>query len=85
VWLIALLLSAAIKGEKDRERVRYGLGLWAPEMRPHWHRLFHDFSLHAYANIWTEWCRDDPQRAWKVMSAVIDVLAVWIALEQLAN
>jgi hypothetical protein len=78
VWLIALLLSAAIKGGKDRERIRYCLGLFAPEMGPHWDRVRDGFSFHDYANIWTEWMRRDPQRGWKVMSAFYE--AVILAL-----
>jgi hypothetical protein len=64
LWLIQLALGKI--EDHDRERLRYGLGLWSPSMRPHWHRLVSDPSGHTWVNIWTEWCRLDAQRAGKV-------------------
>jgi hypothetical protein len=77
MWLLAILIGCLIPNKKpDRDRVRHVLGLFSPEMRPHWQRLREQPSFHAYSNIWTEWTRLDPQRAWKTMSALIDLAVV---------
>ena len=74
MWLLILLIGACFPDQApDRKRIKHFLGLAAPEMRPHWQRLWQTPSLHAYANIWTEWTRLDPQRAWKTMSALLDL------------
>lgn len=80
MWLLLLFVNCLRPGAApDRERVWYWLGFTSPEMRPHWQRLRENPSMHAYSNIWTEWTRLDPQRAWKTFSSVIDVLLVlWL-------
>jgi len=64
----------------ERDMVRHGLGMWAPEMRPHWSRLFNvwrnprDIS-HALVNIPVEWAKLDPQRA--VKFGILDQFFFW--------
>ena len=80
VWLVKALFRDI--GQKDRARLAYGLGLWAPHMRPHWARLVRDRNGHSLVNIGTEWTRADPQRAWKLgidgglLAILVTVLAV---------
>jgi hypothetical protein len=64
LWLIQLVFGKI--EDHDRERLRYGLGLWSPAMRPHWRDLIRRHNGHAWVNIWTEWTRLDAQRAGKV-------------------
>lgn len=64
IWLIQWALGKI--EDHDLDRLRHGLGLWSPEMRAHWRRLFTAPSGHAFINIWTEWTRLDAQRAGKV-------------------
>ena len=74
--------------EHDRQRVAHGLGWWAPEMRPHWQRLWADIRYldwrdgqHAITNISTEWVRLDAQRAQKFYLTIIAGLLVWLAVK----
>lgn len=64
IWVIQLW--AGLLGPKDHERLRHGLGLWGPEMQPHWERLWVLRDGHSLVNVGTEWVRLDPQRAFKV-------------------
>lgn len=65
----------------EQDRLRHGLGWWAPEMRAHWSRLWTAITskpgdiLHAALNIPVEWTRADPSRAVKL--AVIDQGIAW--------
>lgn len=82
MWLLALLIGSLLPNKApDRRRISSWLGFTSPEMLPHWQRLREKPSLHAFSNIWTEWTRLDPQRAWKTFAAVFDVLILcWIFL-----
>jgi hypothetical protein len=81
MWLLAMALGALLPDKRpDRRRLAHWLGLAGPEMRPHWARLRHQPSLHALANIATEWTRADPQRAWKTYAAAIDLLILAILI-----
>lgn len=61
-------------GPKTERQWANVLGLFSPEMKPHWDRLWSEPSGHAFVNIGTEWTRLDPQRAFKVGAVVIAVL-----------
>lgn len=65
-WVIKSWLGTL--GPKDKKRLESGLGLWSPEMLPHWERLKKTKGLdgHSLINIGTEWVRLDAQRAFKV-------------------
>ena len=84
VWLVQLISGRL--DDRDRARLRYGLGWWSPEMRPHWRRARasltneEDFWGHALTNVGVEWTRLDPQRGWKVLAAVIQFQAVCLVL-----
>ena len=77
MWLLAMVIGSFFETKrKDRHRLANWLGLASPEMRAHWLRLRTVPSFHALINIGTEWTRLDPQRAYKTMAAVIDVLVI---------
>lgn len=77
MWLLALLIGSFFADKApDRRRIANWLGFKAPEMMPHWQRLRERPSFHAFSNIWTEWTRLDPQRAWKTYAAVLDVAII---------
>lgn len=66
VWGVKALIGKL--GRKDKARLENGLGVWSPEMKPHWSRLRDTWGLdgHSLINIGTEWYRLDAQRAFKV-------------------
>lgn len=72
--------KALIEGGKDLESFRYGMGLWHPEMRPHYRALFLPGRLHhELVNLGTEWVRLDAQRAFKLGFDLVTILALlWI-------
>lgn len=77
--------SNRVMGPKDRRRWAHGLGLWAPEMLPHWRRFSRRWwDGHSLVNIGTEWTRLDPQRAFKAQFvgywATMALLVVGMAL-----
>jgi hypothetical protein len=79
MWLLLVLIGALTKDKApDRRRIANWLGFAAPEMVPHWQRLgaaLVELS-HAFPNVWTEWTRADPQRAWKTYAAIGDLLVL---------
>ena len=81
MWLLAMIVGSFFEDKrKDRRRLANWLGFTGPEMRPHWQRLRGAPSFHALINIGTEWTRLDPQRAYKTMAAVIDILILLLIL-----
>lgn len=77
-WIVKDFLGTL--GPKDKKRLENGLGLWSPEMTPHWKRLAETKGLdgHSLVNIGTEWVRLDSQRAFKVGvdTTALSVLAI---------
>jgi hypothetical protein len=81
MWLLAMVIGSFFETKrKDRNRLAHWLGFTGLEMRPHWQRLRTSPSFHALINIGTEWTRADPQRAYKTMAAVIDLLVILLIL-----
>ena len=81
MWLLAMIIGSFFPDKnKDRARLANWLGFTDPRMMEHWRRLREDFSLHAVANIFTEWNRLDPQRGWKTYAAALDLLIVALLL-----
>jgi hypothetical protein len=81
MWLLAMLIGSLFPDKrKDRVRLANWLGFADPRMAEHWARLRENFSMHAVANIFTEWTRLDPQRSWKVYAAALDLLIVALLL-----
>lgn len=55
-------------------------GWLAPEMEPHWERLFRERTQHAAKNVMSEWVRLDPQRAGKLFSFALLVVILGVLL-----
>lgn len=76
---LILLLSALSFLRLESYRRAHAYGWLSPDMEPHWQRLFATkwgSIQHDAKNVLSEWCRQDPQRAGKLFSFALLVVAI---------
>ena len=73
---LVLLLAALSFLRLESYRRAHAYGWLSPEMEPHWQRFFAERTQHAAKNVLTEWVRLDPQRAGKLFSFLLIVVAI---------